>query len=53
MEGSRMTFPTSRRSFLLVLALSGCGFAPALGPGGPAQKLMGSVRAADPETQGD
>ena len=43
----------TRRSLLALLVLSGCGFAPALGPDGPAQKLMGAVRAADPETQGD
>ena len=38
---------------MVLLALTGCGFAPALGTGGPAQRLMGSVRAADPGDQLD
>ena len=33
---------------LPVLALAGCGFAPALGDNGAAQRFMGRVRAADP-----
>ena len=37
----------------LILVLSGCGFAPAFGDKGGAQGLMGTVRAADPETQDD
>ena len=53
MRGQQATSFLSRRSFLLVLALTGCGFAPALGPGGPAQGLMGAVRAADPESRAD
>ena len=43
----------TRRALFALLVLTGCGFAPALGPGGPAQKLIGAVRAADPGTQGD
>ena len=43
----------NRRSLLVLMALSGCGFAPALGTGGAAQKLMDGVRAADPVTQAD
>jgi LPS-assembly lipoprotein len=42
---------SSRRSVLVLLALAGCGFTPALGTSGPAQKLMGAVRAADPVDQ--
>jgi len=42
-----------RRTFLALLLLSGCGFAPALGTGSPARGLMGEVRAANPETQAD
>ena len=38
----------SRRSTLILLALSGCGFTPALGTGGAAAGLIGRVRAADP-----
>ena len=52
MRGNRRA-ALGRRSFLALLALTGCGFAPALGSGGPAQGLMGSVRAADPVTQAD
>jgi LPS-assembly lipoprotein len=37
-----------RRSVLAMLALSGCGFTPALGPSGAAEGLQGSIRAADP-----
>lgn len=33
---------------LLPLALAACGFAPALGPGGAASGLQGTIRAADP-----
>jgi LPS-assembly lipoprotein len=43
----------NRRALLTFLALAGCGFTPALGSGGAAQGLMGTVRAADPETQDD
>ena len=43
----------NRRSLLAFLALSGCGFTPALGTGGAAAGLMGTVRAADPRTQDD
>lgn len=42
-----MSLP-DRRRFLLLLALGGCGFVPANGPGGPASALRGQVRAADP-----
>lgn len=42
-----------RRAFLLCLCLAGCGFSPALGTRGPAQKLMWAVRADDPTTQSD
>jgi len=41
----------NRRSVLGLLALGGCGFTPALGTGGAAQKLMGTVRAQDPTDQ--
>jgi LPS-assembly lipoprotein len=44
---------SSRRSVLILLALAGCGFTPALGTGGAAQKLMGTVRAEDPKDQLD
>jgi LPS-assembly lipoprotein len=37
----------SRRSILL-LPLAACGFAPAFGTGGPAEKLLGTVRTNDP-----
>ena len=43
----------NRRSLLAFLALSGCGFTPALGTGGAAAGLMGTVRAADPKSQDD
>lgn len=41
---------SNRRLFLLsgLAALSGCGFAPAYGPGGTAEGLRGRVRATDP-----
>ncbi len=39
----------NRRSLLLMpLALAACGFAPAFGPGGPAEGLAGTIRVADP-----
>jgi LPS-assembly lipoprotein len=38
----------NRRTLLTFLALSGCGFAPAYGPGGAATGLQGTVRAGDP-----
>ena len=43
----------NRRSVLALLALGGCGFTPALGTGGAAQGLMGTVRAQDPKDQLD
>ena len=43
----------SRRSVLALLALGGCGFTPALGTGGPARRLLGTVRAQDPKDQDD
>lgn len=42
---------SSRRGFLAFLALAplaGCGFTPAFGTKGPAEGLLGTVRAADP-----
>lgn len=48
-----MNAPMPRRTALLLLALSGCGFTPALGTGSAARGLMGAVRAADPSTQAD
>lgn len=41
------------RRFLLLapLALTACGFSPAYGPGGVAQGLAGTIRAADPDTK--
>ena len=41
----------NRRSLLTLLALSGCGFTPALGTGSTAAGLLGRVRAADPKDQ--
>ena len=41
----------SRRSFLLLLPLSACGFTPAFGTRGPAEALLGTVRAADPSNK--
>jgi LPS-assembly lipoprotein len=38
----------NRRTLLTFLALSGCGFAPAYGPGGAAAGLQGTIRVADP-----
>ena len=48
-----------RRSLLLLplalatlpLALAACGFSPAYAPGGPAARMLGTVRAADPDTK--
>ena len=51
-EPNKATFH-GRRQLLILLALGGCGFVPALGSGGAAQGLMGSVRAADPKTRAD
>lgn len=49
---SRETKGLDRRSLILMpLALAACGFTPAYGPGGPAQGLMGTIRAADPDTK--
>ena len=42
---------SSRRTVLIFLALAGCGFRPALGTDGPAQKLMGQVWPAIPQDQ--
>ena len=41
----------SRRHLLTFLALAGCGFTPALGSGGPAQRLMGRIWPAVPQDQ--
>jgi LPS-assembly lipoprotein len=39
----------SRRAvFLMPLALAACGFTPALGPGGAAEGLQGTIRVNDP-----
>lgn len=38
----------NRRTLLGFLALSGCGFTPAYGPGGAAAGLQGAVRIGDP-----
>lgn len=39
----------NRRTLLILpLALAACGFTPAYGPKGPAQRLQGRIRAADP-----
>ena len=38
----------NRRSLLACLALAGCGFTPAFGPGGAAEGLQGTIRADDP-----
>lgn len=39
----------NRRTLLILpLALAACGFTPAYGPNGPAQRLQGRIRAADP-----
>ncbi len=38
----------NRRTLLALLALSGCGFSPAYGPGGAAAGVQGTVRASDP-----
>lgn len=43
-----MSLPDRRFVLLAPLALMGCGFAPAFGPGGAAQGLQGRVRVADP-----
>jgi LPS-assembly lipoprotein len=42
---------SSRRNLLLMLILAGCGFKPALGTDGAAQKLMGRVWPAVPLDQ--
>jgi len=47
---------SDRRTFIALLsaaALAGCGFTPAYGPDGGAQKLFGAVRADDPKTRDD
>ncbi len=41
----------TRRAFLALgpaLAVAACGFTPAYGPGGPAERLQGAIRVADP-----
>ena len=39
----------NRRTILLLpLGMAACGFAPAYGPGGPANGINGTIRAADP-----
>jgi len=38
----------NRRTLLTLLALAGCGFAPAYGPGGAAAALQGAIRVANP-----
>lgn len=43
----------NRRSVLVLLALGGCGFTPALRTGAPARQLLGTVRAQDPEDEQD
>ncbi|WP_232831545.1 LPS assembly lipoprotein LptE [Pseudogemmobacter bohemicus] len=41
-----------RRTLLILpLALAACGFTPAYKKGGPAEALLGQVRAADPDTK--
>ncbi|MEO8243233.1 MAG: LPS assembly lipoprotein LptE [bacterium] len=42
-----------RRAVLVMLALAGCGFTPAFGTRGAAQKLMGTVRAGVPHNGND
>lgn len=42
---------SSRRNLLVLLALAGCGFKPALGLDGPARVLIGRVWLAVPQTQ--
>ena len=42
---------SSRRNLLILLALAGCGFRPALGTGGPAQVLVGQIWPAVPQNQ--
>ncbi|WP_045388134.1 LPS assembly lipoprotein LptE [Falsirhodobacter sp. alg1] len=37
-----------RRSFVLLLALGGCGFTPAYAPGGAAVELQSTIRMDDP-----
>jgi LPS-assembly lipoprotein len=37
-----------RRTLLTFLALSGCGFAPAYGPGSAASGIQGTIRAGNP-----
>jgi LPS-assembly lipoprotein len=43
----------NRRSVVVLLALGGCGFTPALRTGGPARQFLGTVRAQDPKDQQD
>ena len=43
-----MSLPDRRFVLFAPLALLGCGFAPAYGPGGVAQGLEGRIRVADP-----
>ncbi len=39
----------SRRAILLAGLAAGCGFAPAYGPGGPAEGLRGAIAVAPPD----
>ncbi len=43
-----MSLYSRRLLLILPLALAACGFAPAYGPGGAAEGLQNTVRAADP-----
>ena len=46
-----MSLPNRRLVLFAPLALLGCGFAPAYGPGGVAQGLEGRIRVDDPVTK--
>lgn len=43
-----MSLPNRRTVLFAPLALLGCGFSPAYGPGGVAEGLQGQIRVADP-----
>ena len=46
----------TRRALLALgaaLPVAACGFTPAYGPGGPAEKLQGAIRVADPQDKND
>ena len=53
MSSPRSCRPDRRAVLLLPLMLAACGFTPALAPGGGAARLLGTVRAANPETKND